>query len=53
LDQAPCQTFCIPRLIEVNREIFANRHLPKIFEIGANDWNSVAARQVGNAAAPG
>jgi len=39
-------------LIELDGHSFSVRHLTKIFEIRANDWNSVSTGQVSDSAAP-
>lgn len=52
-DQATCQVVRIAWFVEVNRNILAVRHLPKIRQVRTNDRHAVGTGEMRDAAAPG
>lgn len=51
-DQTIREIFGLARLVKFNRHSLAVRHLAKIFQIGANNWDSVGASQMRDSATP-
>src|SRR3981081_3023888 len=50
-DQAIRQGLSISRLIELDRQILALRHLTEVFDVGTHDRNSIGASQMSDSAA--
>lgn len=51
MSQATRQVLRVSRLIELDCDLFAIRHLAKVRKVGANDRHTIGTSEMGNAAA--